>query len=125
MAQETELQYFRKMNNPALLSEQLCALLIINKGSISSNNSVNSYELIRALSRLFGIIDYKTTVSNLTKNCYVNIESDGSFQHYYLTESGRSLLINQKGHLIKTLKDGGFIGNAHSQEMAEYFVSKI
>ena len=119
------MQYFRKMNNPALLSEQLCALLIINKGSISSNNSVNSYELIRALSRLFGIIDYKTTVSNLTKNCYVNIESDGSFQHYYLTESGRSLLINQKGHLIKTLKDGGFIGNAHSQEMAEYFISKM
>ena len=113
------------MNNPILLSEQLCALLIIIGGSISSSNSVNSYELLKGLSRLFGIIDFKTVTDSLAENSYVNVEPDGQFEHYYLTESGRSLLMSQKEQLMKVLKDGGFIKDAHSEVMTKYFVSKI
>ncbi|RZJ58502.1 MAG: hypothetical protein EOO55_00490 [Hymenobacter sp.] len=94
------------MNIILLPPEQICALLIVHSNS-HLGRPINSYGIIRLLSRLFGVIDFKA-VENLAINDYLQ-KTPRQTSDYHLTETGLALLMKYKSQLLEYLQAEGYI----------------
>ena len=100
----------------------MCALLIVH-GNSNLGRPVNSYNIIRLLSRLLGIIDFEA-VEALVANDYLT-KVVQQVSDYYLTEKGLTLLMKYKNHLLAYLQTEGYITNTFGHDMAVRYIESI
>ncbi|MDO7874184.1 hypothetical protein Q5H93_05520 [Hymenobacter sp. ASUV-10] len=113
------------------LAQKLCVLLIVHQESVyneSANNyePANSYQLVRWLSRLFGIISFDS-VKYLVQIELLDTNDDGAsqFSEYWLTEAGLQFLQLHKNSAFQIIQEAGHIKDDYSRSTTELFISRI
>jgi hypothetical protein len=65
----------------------------------------NSFYLYRALERMFGMYDYRTSIDDLLAGHFVKGSLINNVDHYILTDKGVELLNEKETALLKELKE--------------------
>lgn len=80
---------------------KMLSLLLMDK----NETFANTYDLIRVLSRMFGIFDSSSIINSIESEHFVTIVKTVYGVHYYcLTDLGKATLKEHKGDLIIALK---------------------